>query len=82
MFTPLPKDELPAILPVKRGRSSLLRQALLQLEVGTGLFVPKEACRAKNGPASVVHRIRQATGMRIEYGMKPDGSGWIFRRNA
>jgi hypothetical protein len=82
MYTPLSKDELPSVLPVKRGRSSKLRQALLQLEVGAGLFVPKEAYQTKHGPAAVVHRLKRTSGIRVEYGMKPDGSGWIFRRNA
>jgi len=76
------KIELPHILPVKRGRDTPLRVALLSLAVGEGLFMSKEEWRSKNGPYYVVAHIKKTLGHRYEYGMKPDGSGWLFRRVA
>jgi hypothetical protein len=74
------KEDMPLQLPVKRGRDTRLRGALLMLEVGEGLFLPQEEWKPKNGPASVVSRLRKTSPMRFEYGLKTDGTGWIFRR--
>jgi hypothetical protein len=34
------KEDLPAILPVRRGRDTRLRTVLMQLEIGEGAFLP------------------------------------------
>jgi len=74
------KEDLPAILPVKRGRDTKLRIALLLLEIGDGLILPTEDWKRKNTPAYVVHALKKSHGRKFEYGMKSDGSGWLFRR--
>lgn len=76
----LGKDEIPEQMPVKRGRDTKLRLMLLSLEVGEGLFMPKEEWKRKNGPYYVIARIKKTHGFRYEYGLKADGSGWLFRR--
>jgi hypothetical protein len=76
----IPKEEMPQQLPVKRGRDSRLRGALLELEVGDGLFLPTAEWKPKSSPAFVVARLKKTQNLRFEYGLKPDGSGWLFRR--
>ena len=71
---------MPLQLPVKRGRDSYLRGALLGLNVGEGLFLPKEEWKRKNSPAYVVSYLKRTLGLRFEYGFKSDGTGWLFRR--
>lgn len=73
-------DRLPALLPVKRGRDTKLRLALLGLQVGEGLFMAKEEWKRKNSPYYVVARIKKTHGFTYEYGMRDDGKGWLFRR--
>jgi hypothetical protein len=78
----LKKEELPDLLPVKRGRDTLLRTQLLQLQVGEGVFMPKEEWKRKNTPFYVIAQLKKTKGLRFEYGMKTDGTGWLFRRVA
>jgi hypothetical protein len=76
----IPKEEMPQQLPVKRGRDTRLRGALVQLEVGEGLFLPKEEWKRKSSPAFVVARLKKTLNLRFEYGQKTDGTGWLFKR--
>lgn len=71
---------MPEKLPIKRGRDTHLRGALIQLEVGEGLFLPKEEWKRKSSPAFVLARLKKSLGLQFEYGLKTDGSGWMFRR--
>lgn len=80
MIKKLDKDEVPEMLPIKRGRESLLRIMLLKLEIGETLFMPKQDWKAKVGPYYIVASVKKKFGYRFEYGMKDDGSGWLFRR--
>lgn len=74
------KEEMPQQLPVKRGRDTRLRGGLLALEIGEGLFLPKEEWKRKSSPAFVVARLKKTKGVHFEYGLKTDNSGWLFRR--
>jgi hypothetical protein len=76
------KEDLPAILPTRGGRDTKLRVNLLQLAVGEGLFMTNEEWKRKNPPYKIVARIKKTHGFRYEYGLKGDGSGWLFRRIA
>jgi hypothetical protein len=75
-------EDLPPLLPLKKGRSTNLRIMLLTLKVGDGLFMAKEEWKTKTGPYFIVARIKKTHGFRYTYGMKPDGSGWLFCRIA
>ena len=78
----LTKEETPDILPIKRGRNTQLRAALLQLQVGETLFMPRDEWKTKNTPHYIVSRVKKTHGFLFEYGMKTDDSGWLFRRTA
>jgi hypothetical protein len=80
MIKILSKEETPTILPISKGRNTLLRTMLLQLEVGQVLFLPKEDWKTKNSPFYIVSAIKKKFGMQYEYGRKVDGTGWLFRR--
>jgi hypothetical protein len=82
MIEKLNKDEMPAILPLSRKGNTVLRVMLLQLEIGEGLFLPKEDWKAKNGPRFIVAGVTKTHGFRYEFGWKADGTGWLFRRTA
>jgi hypothetical protein len=76
------KEDTPQQLPVVRGRSTLLSAMLLQLEVGESLFLPREDWKTKNGPYYIIAYLRKTTSFRFDYGLKTDGSGWLFKRIA
>ncbi len=80
MMKKFKKDEAPAQLPICRGRSTLLRSQLLQLQVGEVLFLAKEEWKSKSGPTYIVGHIKKTHSYLFEYGLKTDGSGWLFRR--
>lgn len=73
---------MPEVLPVSRGRNTMLRAQLLQLEVGEGLFLPRNEWKTKNGPSYIIAYLKKSHGYRYDYGFKIDGSGWLFRRVA
>lgn len=74
------KEAMPALLPVSKGRNTLLRAQLLQLQIGEGLFLPKAEWRAKSKPSYIINKIKKTHGFIYEYGFKIDGTGWLFRR--
>ncbi|MCF8257561.1 MAG: hypothetical protein K9J06_08415 [Flavobacteriales bacterium] len=74
------KDETPQQLPVSKGRSTLLRAMLLELEVGESLFLPRAEWKTKNGPYYVIAYLKKTTALRFDYGFKTDGTGWLFKR--
>ena len=76
----LGKDDQPDILPIIKGRTTLLRTYLLQMKVGEVLFMPNEEWRSKATPRHVVARIKKTLGYVFEYGRKTDRSGWLFKR--
>lgn len=82
MMKKLEKDEIPALLPVKRRRETTLRAMLLQLQVGEGVFLPFEKWKTKSSPAFVLTRLKKTKGLQFEYGKKTDDTGWLFRRVA
>ena len=80
MIKILKKEEMPEILPISKGRSTMLRTQLLKLEIGEGLILPKEEWKTKSSPAHVVARIKKTHGFQFEHGAMTDASGWMFRR--
>lgn len=80
MIKKIAKEELPEILPIRRKRITAIRFNLEQLAVGEGLFVSKEDWKAKSSPSYLVASIRKSFGYQYEWGLKADGSGWLFRR--
>jgi hypothetical protein len=80
MIKKLNKDETPSILPVSRGRNTMLRAMLLQLEIGESLFMPREDWKSKNSPFYIIAYIKKTKGFLYDYGFKIDGTGWLFKR--
>lgn len=76
----LSAEELPEVLPIDKGRTTMLRAKLLELKVGEGLFLPKEEWKTKNGPYYVVAYIKKTHGFKYDYGIKTDRTGWLFKR--
>lgn len=74
------KEEMPDRLPIREGRSSRLRLALINLQVGEGLELERGELKTKNPPYDVISRIKKKYGYRYAYGEKLDGSGWWFKR--
>lgn len=78
----LKQEEIPEILPIIKGRNTLLRVQLLELKVGDVLFMALDEWKTKTSPRHVVHSIKKKYGMRYEYGRTTDGTGWLFKRVA
>lgn len=60
----------------------MLRVKLLELQIGEGIFLPRDEWRTKNSPAYVISYIKKTHNYRFEYGFKTDGTGWLFKRVA
>ena len=73
-------SQMPELLPVSKGRNTMLRAQLLQLKVGEGLFMPASEWKTKTRPYYIITRLKRKLNMTFEYGFKTDGSGWLFRR--
>lgn len=78
----LKNEEIPEILPIIKGRNTLLRVQLLELKVGDVLFMGKEEWKTKSSPRYIVNAITKKYPMRYEYGRTTDGTGWLFKRIA
>ena len=78
----IPKDELPDILPIYKGKDTSLRVNLLQLKVGEGLELSINEWKRKNPPYKIARGVKKTHGYIFEYGLKRDGTGWLFRRVA
>ncbi len=76
----LSEEEAQLIGTIKQGRNSLLRKNLLVLKVGQVLFLPNNEWAGAHPPYHVARRIATQTGAKFDYGRKPDGSGWLFKR--
>jgi hypothetical protein len=76
----LKKEDIPGFLPIVRKRETTLRAMLLQLQIGEGVFLPKEKWKNKSSPAFIVAYLKKTKGLKFEYGFKTDGTGWLFRR--
>ncbi len=76
----IPKEEMPDKLPIKEGRSSLLRLSLINLQIGEGLEVERGELRTQKPPYDIISRIKKKYGFRYKYGQNADGSGWLFKR--
>lgn len=76
----LEKTELPEVLPVTKGKNTLLRAMLIQLKVDEGLFLPNSEWKSKKSPYYILAAIKRKYHMEFEYGFKTDGTGWLFRR--
>jgi len=76
------KGDTPQRLPVSKGRSTLLRAMLLELEVGESLLLPRADWKTKNGPYYIIAYLKKTTSYRFDYGFKTDGTGWLFKRIA
>lgn len=75
-------EDMPPLLPLKKGRSTKLRIMLLGLKVGQGLYMDKEEWKAKSGPYYIVARIKKTHGYRYTYTRTADNKGWMFCRIA
>ncbi len=75
------KEDMPAILPIIKSRSSPLRQHLLQLQGGEALLMPLAMWKAKSTPDHIITKLKKE-GLLYEYGRSVDGTGWLFRRIA
>jgi hypothetical protein len=65
---------------IKQGRNSLLRKNLLTLKVGQVLFLPNKEWQGAHPPYHIARRIAAQTEAKFDYGRKPDGTGWLFKR--
>lgn len=68
------------LIPVTRGRETLLSSKLKQLKVGEALILPDKDWKTKSPPYRVAINIAKRHGWQFEQGRMPDGSGWLFKR--
>jgi hypothetical protein len=66
-------------LPIKGGRETILRIMLWKVKVGERLEVEANEWPCKNPPYKIVAG-KENNHFIFKYGMKADGSGWLFKR--
>ncbi len=76
----LNEEEARDIIPVSKGRLTLLAVKLQQLKIGEALILESGEWRTKSPPYRIANDLAKRTGRRFEQGRMPDGSGWIFKR--
>ena len=68
------------IIPLTKGRETLLSSKLKQLKIGEALLLPTADWKTKGTPYRVANNIAKRHGWQFEQGRMPDGSGWVFKR--
>ena len=76
----LSPEEAQNIIPLSKGRMTLLSAKLKQLKVGEALVLESKDWSAKTPPYRVANNVAKRHGWRFEQGRMPDGLGWIFKR--
>ncbi len=76
----LTAEEAQGIIPLRKGRETLLSAKLKQLRVGDALILHPDDWKTKSTPYRVANNIAKRHGWRFEQGRMPDGSGWVFKR--
>ena len=78
----LNKEEADKILPVGKGRNTLVSAAVKNLQVGEGLIITRQYWVTKLPPYNTISYISRTTGRQFRKGRMPDGSGWFVQRVA
>lgn len=68
------------IIPLTRGRETMLSAKLKQLKVGEALLLADKEWTTKSTPYRVANHLAKRSGWEFEQGRMPDGSGWVFKR--
>ena len=68
------------IVPLTKGRETLLSARLKELKIGQALVVTPKDWKTKSSPYRVANNIARRHGRQFEQGRMPDGSGWVFKR--
>jgi len=68
------------IIPLTRGRETMLSAKLKQLKVGEALILTDKEWKTKSTPYRVANHLSKRSGWEFEQGRMPDGSGWVFKR--
>lgn len=76
----LTAEEAQDIIPLTKGRETLVAAKLKQLKLGEALVLPAKDWKTKSTPYRVANNIAKRHGWRFEQGRMPDGSGWVFKR--
>jgi hypothetical protein len=79
-MTILNAEEAKDIIPLTKGRETMLSAKLKQLKVGEALVMPTKDWKTKGTPYRVANNIAKRHGWQFEQGRMPDGSGWVFKR--
>lgn len=74
------KDLAQSILPLSRGRESVVSAMLKQLQPGQALIVRRSEWKAKTAPTRTARKLEKRSSLKFETGRLPDNSGWILKR--
>ncbi|MCF8246460.1 MAG: hypothetical protein K9J37_10735, partial [Saprospiraceae bacterium] len=76
----LNEEEAKDLIPLTKGRETLVSAQLKQLKVGQALVVTTKDWNTKSSPYRVANNIAKRHGWQFEQGRMPDGTGWVFKR--
>lgn len=75
----LTKEDAAKLL-LRKGTSSPVRTAVVQMQVGEILLIEKADWSQRNGPGQMCSRITKRTGQEYKLNAVADGSGWVVER--
>lgn len=75
-------EEAKNLKPLPKGRYTLIYSMIVQLQAGEALLITPQDWVTKNTPYETIRRVMKNTGLKLEYGRMPDGSGWLVKRIA
>jgi len=76
----LTPEELQAMTLVRRGKQSAFSVAVLSLEVGEALFLPKKEWTRKYSPSDSVRSMARTHGRKFELLSDVQRTGWVVKR--
>lgn len=65
---------------LKKGSSSVVRTAVMNMKLGEILLIEKKDWKPINGPGQMLTRVRKKTGMEFKLNAIASGEGWIVER--
>ncbi len=76
----LSTEEAAELQPIKKGKHSWLYKKLILIKVGEGIVIRFADWKTKSNPYRTIRTAAKNMKREFDYGLHPDGSGWLVKR--
>lgn len=73
-------EEAKEIQPLKRGKYNWLYKQLMLLQTGEAILIRYTDWKTKTSPYETIRTAARNLKRTFDYGLNPDGSGWVVKR--